>query len=168
MIIEFPGPDAAKKPRRKPDEPASVTHLRERREPFVMSHWFTQLAHLMARGRLLHTPTGFLVVLLNDEHIDVYHGGFKTWEDMHEAATAADDYILHEKHPSVSETATEARARRRAYRAEEAARREEYERTYPFMCPGCRSRFKTETGLKQHRTRSKRKHWMKGCHPTSP
>lgn len=142
-----------------------MAQIREHQKPFVMSHWFVRLAHMMNKGRLLHQPSQFLLVLANDDNVSVYFHGLKTWDEYSDLAHAFHDHSSHKRFNAP--TPTESRASRRKHEAQREAEEQAYLAAHPHKCPGCRQLFKTEKGLAQHRNLSKRKQWATSCHPSS-
>lgn len=118
----------------------------------------------MSKDRLLHRPSTFMLVLQSDDHVDVYHGGFTEWDEFFEAVHAAQDYASAKRYGRDVDLTAE-RTRRRDDKARSKAEAAQYLVDHPHQCPGCKWRFKTERGLAQHRTLSKRHAWLKECHP---
>lgn len=132
-----------------------LTFQRKRR-PFNISGWFAKLAHVLSRDRLTISPTGFLLVLLNEDDVQVYRYGSNAL--IHDAVLAARDYEQHRLYPESEKSPQERRDSRKELRARQAAEQAAHETAHPYACSICGyRRFATASGLNQHRRRCEQK-----------
>ena len=105
-----------------------------------MRVWFVKLATLLD-VQLDQPPTGFLVVLLNEEEIRVWSAGPTHLRD--EAALAAKDARDHQKRPTLHDTPEQARLVRRALQRAREARE-------PYVCELCQRRWASQRTYEGH------------------
>ena len=131
-------------------------------DPEDIGPWLVRLGRtLIEDGLALHehpdidfVPHTMLVVLLNDEHIQVYRGGAR----VHEAVNAAHDHDAYQAArargtPWYADTPEQTREKRRQWAAEQAATQTAYDQAHPHLCPICkRQRFKSRVALTRHQT----------------
>lgn len=119
-----------------------------------------QVSRWYDAGKLENRPHAAVVVLISEHGPEVAWAGFPSRDELYLAADAikrAYEAIRCGEDPRAAvEALVEQRARIKRYNEEreraEQRRREEYERTRPFVCshPRCSARFKTQAALTRH------------------
>lgn len=116
----------------------------------ALAKYLFELSQLVAQGSLVNAPYGVVVALINTDEPEILWAGAPSLQDLQDACHALNDKIYERRFKTTIKISTVKRIREERERTK--LMQEQYEDEHPWCCEhdGCKRRFKSERGAKQH------------------
>lgn len=124
----------------------------------ALAKYLFELSQAISSGVLVNPPYATVVALINTDEPEILWAGSPSIQDLQDVRDALNDKIYAARYKVETQTSTVKRLREE--RENNKRRQEEYEDAHPWICEhaGCKRRFKSERGAKQHEAKC----WRRG------